>query len=242
MKILGIDTSSTIFSICLVEEEKILYELRCERSFYKNSKDAGFFSNLKYLLEAMNNPQIDAIAITIGPGMFTSLRVGLAFAKGLYLSRNIPIYTVNTLELIAVSFPGIILKNKIDGRIIIAPVINAFQNEIYVAFYKRHKRIGQDLLITPDFLIKYINNKFKQKDTIIILGPGVQILKQHSTFAKFIKKSEQIILLDAELFFPSAAKAITTALPRIRKKEYDSPELLEPYYIKKTSAEAGVRK
>lgn len=242
MKILGIDTSSTIFSICLVEEEKILYELQCERSFYKDSKDAGFFSNVKYVLEVMNNTQIDAIAITIGPGMFTSLRVGLAFAKGLYLSRNIPIYAVNTLEVIARSFTDIVFKNGKNSRTTVVPVINAFQNEIYVAFYNRHKRIGQDLLIAPDCLMKYINNKFKQKDTIIIIGPGVQILKQHSAFAKSIKKSEQIILLDAELYFPTAAKAIKTALPRIRKKEYDNPELLEPYYIKKTSAETGVRK
>lgn len=242
MKILGIDTSSSIFSICLVEEERVLYELRGERSFYKNSKDAGFFSNLKYLLEAMNNTPLDAIAITIGPGMFTSLRVGLAFAKGLYLSRNIPIYAVNTLEVIARSFPSVVFKNEKNSRTTVVPVINAFQNEVYVAFYIRHKRIGQDLLITPDCLMKYINNKFKQKDKIIIIGPGVQILKEHSNFAKFIKTSKQIILLDAELYFPTAAKAVKTALPRIRKKEHDNPDLLEPYYIKKTSAETGVRK
>lgn len=240
MKILGIDTSLTIFSVSVVENDKILYELRCERSFYRNRRDGGFFSTIKHLLEITNSAQLDAIVLTIGPGMFTSLRVGLAFAKGLYLSQHIPIYAINTLEVIAKSFPGIFFKNK--GRVIITPVINAFQNEIYVAFYNHRRRISPDLLITPDCFIKHISSKFKQEDIIIIIGPGAQILKQKTTSVKLIRKSKRIILLDSELYFPSAAKAITIALPRIRKKECDNPELLEPYYIKKTSAETEVPK
>lgn len=242
MKILGIDTSLTIFSVSVVENDKSLYELRCERSFYRNSRDAGFFSTIKHLLEITNSGHLDAIVLTIGPGMFTSLRVGLAFAKGLYLSQHIPIYAINTLEVIAKSFPGIFFKNKNKGRVIITPVINTFQNEIYVAFYNHRRRIGPDLLITPDCFIKDISSKFKQEDIIIIIGPGAQILKQKITSVKLIRKSKRIILLDSELYFPSAAKAITIALPRIRKKECDNPELLEPYYIKKTSAETEVPK
>lgn len=240
MKILGIDTSSTMFSVCLNVDEKVLYELRCERSFYKESRDAGFFKTLKHLIDNLDNTSLDAIALSLGPGMFTSLRVGLAFAKGLYLSQHIPIYAVNTLEVIAKSFPFFAFKK--NSKIIVAAVINAFQNEIYVAFYNYQQRIGKDLLITVDGFVDHTNNNFKPQYTIFVIGPGVQFIKQNKTAMKFIKKSKPLIMLDSELYFPSAARLIKTAMPRIRKGEYDNPDILEPHYIKKTSAEKKVDK
>ncbi|MGQ9816464.1 MAG: tRNA (adenosine(37)-N6)-threonylcarbamoyltransferase complex dimerization subunit type 1 TsaB [bacterium] len=237
MKILGIDTSSTVFSVGLAEDENFLYELKCERSFYKNTRDAGFFNTLKQIIDNLNNSRLDAIAITIGPGMFTSLRVGLAFAKGLYLSQHIPIYAVNTLDVIVKSFPASALKNN---KIIIAPVINAFQNDIYVAFYNHHRRITKDLLMASDFFAEYVSCRFKLCDKIIAIGPGTQIIKQNKAITRLLKRTKNFIIVDSKLYYPSAANVITTSLPRIRKEECDNPELLEPYYIKKTAAEMKV--
>lgn len=237
MKILGIDTSSTIFSVCLIEDEKFLYELKCERSFYKNSRDAGFFNTLKHIIDNLHNSRLDAIAIAIGPGMFTSLRVGLVFAKGLYLSQHIPIYAVNTLDVIAKSFPVSALKKN---KVIVAPILNAFQDEIYVAFYNHHRRISKDLLMTSDSFAEYINSRFRLYDTVIAIGPGIQIIKKNKAITKLLKRPENFIIIDSELYYPSAANVIKTSLPRIRKEKCDNPELLEPRYIKKTSAEIKV--
>jgi len=237
LKSLGIDTSTTIFSICLCEDEKIFHELRCERSFYKNSRDAGFFNTVENLIKSLDNAHLDAIALTLGPGMFTSLRVGLAFAKGLYFSQNIPLYGVNTLEVIAKSFPVFDFVKGNQNKTIVAAVLEAFQKEFFVAFYNSNSRIGDDLLITPEGFVSYVYQKFKKDALIVAIGPGIQILKENKIIKKNLQNTNRLIMLDSDLYFPSASKVVKVALPRIRSKKYDNPDLLEPYYIKKTSAE-----
>jgi tRNA threonylcarbamoyladenosine biosynthesis protein TsaB len=230
LKILGIDTSTTLFSICLWEDGRILYELKRERNFYKKSRDAGFFEGIKELLNSLNDERLDGIAIAIGPGMFTSLRVGLALAKGLHFSMNIPIYAVNTLEVIARSFPYF---EHGGGDIICAPVIDASQKEFFVGFYNNKKSLTTNLILTPQGFLDFINNRFKN-NLIVAIGPGVENLVN----SKEIRDSKQIIILKSSTFFPSASKVVEVALPRIKRKKYDDPDVLEPQYVKKTSAEA----
>ncbi|MEO0095099.1 MAG: tRNA (adenosine(37)-N6)-threonylcarbamoyltransferase complex dimerization subunit type 1 TsaB [candidate division WOR-3 bacterium] len=232
MKILGIDTSTSFFSVCICDDNEILYELRSERGFIKNSSAANLFDTVQELFNNMEDGNIDAIALSIGPGMFTSLRVGLALAKGLYISKHIPICGVNTLEVIAWSYLSLdFIKN--EKGIICVPVMEAFQGELFVAFFSRKGKIGQDMVCNPEELLNFINQKYKNKKMIII-GPGVKILKEY-WLIKNVKKSLQII--ESYLFYPSSSKVVYAALPKIKKGHFDDPELLEPYYIKKTSAE-----
>jgi len=237
LKILGIDTSTTAFSICVFEDNKILYELRCERAFINDQKDAGLFSAIQELLNNMENETIDGIALSIGPGMFTSLRVGLALAKGLYFSRNIPLCGVNTLDVIAHSFYLLDLVNK-GKNIIIASVMEAFQGEVFVAFYNHGAKIDQDMVFNPGALINFIERNFKNKK-IIAIGPGVKILAGHK-----MKKNakNKLYIIDSYLFHPSASKVVYTAFSKIKAGDFDDPENLEPYYIKKTSAEQRGKK
>jgi len=232
LKILGIDTSTTAFSICIFEDNKVLYELRRERSFMNEQKDAGLFSAIQELLNNKENEIIDAIALSIGPGMFTSLRVGLALAKGLYFSRNIPLCGVNTLDVIAHSFFLFEVMNK-EKNIICASVMEAFQGEVFVAFYNRKVKIGHDMVFNPNELTNFIERKFKNKK-LIAIGPGVKILAEHK-----MKKNAKnnLYIIDSPLCYPSASKVISTALSKIKMGVFDDPENLEPYYIKKTSAE-----
>ncbi len=83
MKILGIETSSPLFSLCINEDGTILYEIRKNRLADEKRRDAQFFTEAKRLIDYFGRDNIGAIAISIGPGMFTSLRVGLGLAKDL---------------------------------------------------------------------------------------------------------------------------------------------------------------
>ncbi|MEO0161519.1 MAG: tRNA (adenosine(37)-N6)-threonylcarbamoyltransferase complex dimerization subunit type 1 TsaB [candidate division WOR-3 bacterium] len=231
MKILGIDTSTKSFSTCICEEARILYEITGDRIFSSDIKSGNFFLVVHDLINGVE--KIDAIALTIGPGMFTSLRVGLALAKGLFLSRRIPICAVNTLEVIAYT---VAFSNFIDSNYLIAPVMEAFQKEIFVALFKSHRRISKDLVFKPEDFLKFAWEKYKE-EKIIIAGPGVQLLKD---FAQG-KDKNRIIISESPLFCPSASKVVLTALRRIKMGIFDDPELLEPHYIKKTSAEAKLK-
>ncbi len=206
--------------------------MKRERSFCREAKDAGIFSEVQKLLNTMENEQPSAIAISIGPGMFTSLRVGLALAKGLHISRNIPICGVNTLQVIAHSFLCFDAIDK-EKKVICAPIMEAFQGEVFVAFYNRNTKIGQDMACSPAELIHFINRKFKNK-TIFAIGPGTKILSGLK-IVKDLKNDFHIV--DSYFFYPSSSKVVYAALPRIKNGLFDDPENLEPYYIKKTSAE-----
>ncbi|MEO0129686.1 MAG: tRNA (adenosine(37)-N6)-threonylcarbamoyltransferase complex dimerization subunit type 1 TsaB [candidate division WOR-3 bacterium] len=237
MRILGIDTSTTIFSFCIFDDNKLLYELNRERTFSKETKDAGLFFALQELMEYTDNESIHAIALSIGPGMFTSLRVGLALAKGLNFSRNIPLCGVNTLDVIAQTFLSFDFIKKEKG-VICATVMEAFQGEIFVAFYNQKTKISNDIVCSPSEFMHYINQYFKNKK-VIAIGPGVKVLAGFK-MAGVMKKN--LYITDSHFFYPSSSKVVYAALNKIKLGYFDDPDNLEPYYIKKSSAELKGRK
>lgn len=224
MKIIGVETSSTLFSIAVHEDEKLLCEFRRDRHSSKKYRDAGMFTAANQLISEFQLDQINSLAVSIGPGMFTSLRVGLSLVKGLALAHGIPTVAVNTLDII-----GIPLSFT---EIPITAVINAFHEEIYAANYKKGKIIGDYQLTTPDRVLG------STKEKRIIAGPGVEAFKKKG----LVSNNNNIIFLFENIALPSASKLVQIAMPRIKAMEYDDIEVLEPFYIKKTDAERNYNK
>ena len=83
---------------------------------------------------------IDALAIGIGPGSYTGLRIGLSVAKALCLSLEIPLITVSTLQNIAAET---VLKHKLDSSVTILSMMDARRNEVYLGAYSTD---GQQIL------------------------------------------------------------------------------------------------
>ncbi len=224
MKILGIETSSSLFSLCVNEDEKTIYEIRKNRLIDMKSRDAQFFTEAKKLIEYFRPDRIGALAISIGPGMFTSLRIGLSLAKGLAFVQNIPIVAVNTLDVIGLSMSF--------SHYPILAVINAYHQEIYAALYKNGKRLTEYLLTTPEEVKKFL------KDKTMVVGTGIEVFKRK----KSILKTENLYFVGDDFLLPNAAKVVKIALPRIQAGTFVDPEVLEPFYIKKTDAERNYNK
>jgi tRNA threonylcarbamoyladenosine biosynthesis protein TsaB len=216
LKILGIETSAPIFSLCLKEDDRVLYEFSREREF-EGHKDALLFTEAKRLIDATGAQNINAIAVSIGPGMFTSLRVGLSLAKGLSIAYGTPVAAVNTLDVI-----GMQVSHE---RSPVAAVINAYRGEVYAAFYESGKRTSDYLLTTAAALVRMI------KMHTLVIGPGTDLFKVDG-----LDSTKLDISLD-EQYLPNALKVVDIALPRIKSGGFDDIEFLEPYYIKKTDAE-----
>jgi tRNA threonylcarbamoyladenosine biosynthesis protein TsaB len=224
LKIVGVETSSTIFSLAVHEDDQLLYEIRRNRHAYTDSRDAGLFAAAQDLVRVYKPDQIKALVISIGPGMFTSLRVGLSLVKGLALAHRIPTVAVNTLDVI-----GIPLSYS---EVPVIAVIDAFHDEIYAAQYEYGKLTGDYELTTPYRVLE------RGKGKRIIAGPGVE------SFRKSGKgfDDKDLIFLAEDFVLPSATKLIRIALPRIMAKKYEDIEVLEPFYIKKTDAERNYHK
>lgn len=216
MKILGIETSSSTFSLCLNEDACVLHEFRKQREL-NGHEDGAIFEEARRLIDKVGGKGIDAIAISIGPGMFTSLRVGLALAKGIALVKHTPLVAVNTLDVIGV-------QPSHPAAVIVA-VVDAYRGEVYAAFYSEGLRTSDYLLTTPARLLEKLHGNS------LIVGPGAHI------FAATALGRGNICVSDDDRYLPTAPKVVTLALPRIEQGSFDDIDFLEPYYIKKTDAE-----
>lgn len=223
MKIIGVETSSTLFSLAVHEDDKLLYEITRDRHCCTDSRDAGLFLAAHQLFDEFQPTEIEALAISIGPGMFTSLRVGLSLVKGLALAHGIPIVAVNTLDIIGIPLSFADMP--------VFAVINAFHEELYAAAYKSGKNIIDYQLTRADHLLGLI------KEQSIVAGPGVLSFKKQG-----MPDNTKIRFINEAIALPSATKLIHIALPRIKTKDYDDVEMLEPFYIKKTDAERNYNK
>src|SRR5260221_5477417 len=132
--LLNIDTATEIAHVSISKDSLILKDL-----FNTDQKNhAGFLQPaVKQLLNetAISLTDIDAIAVTKGPGSYTGLRIGMASAKGLAYALNKPLITINTLELIAKS-AIIQLNNELqNSSILLCPMIDARRLEVFTALY-----------------------------------------------------------------------------------------------------------
>ena len=161
MKILGIETSVKQSSAAIVVENNS-YEI-----FSDIKEDTA--KSLPFIVEnVLNKAQssfndIDGIAISMGPGSFTGLRVGLSYVKGLSLALDIPIVPISTFE----SMINIVKPNP--GKVI-QTIIHSHGNALYIAQY-----ISKDELYVLDSVPKIIdiNDLECKKDmSIIYVGPN----------------------------------------------------------------------
>jgi len=136
MIILGIETATQICSTALVKDDTLLAEYRLN---IKNAHAGKLVGAIKKLLQDadVKLQELSGIAVSIGPGSFTGLRIGLSVAKGLALVDSIPIAAVPTLAALASQAP------VADG--LICPLIRSRAKEFYTALYQRHQFLDKQL-------------------------------------------------------------------------------------------------
>ena len=103
MKVLSIETSTLAGGVALMDEKRLIAEYRLDVVVHHSER---ILSAIDLLLKESGTTvaDLDAIAVSVGPGSFTGLRVGLATAKGLAIARNKPLVLIPTLEAFATIF------------------------------------------------------------------------------------------------------------------------------------------
>ena len=165
--ILSIETSTNICSVSLFKNSKLL-ALK-EDSNRKHSSLLASFTDDIFKEADFNINSIDAIALSIGPGSYTGLRIGLSFTKGLAFSLKKPIIPIDTIESLSEEIK--------DQNYIIA--INAYSDYFFIQEYKNNVRFGEPFFDTFE-KINYNNNIYRYD------------LKQNSSFLSVIPSSIKI--------------------------------------------------
>lgn len=127
MKILAIDTATQTCSAAIVDDDAVVVEIIRDRGGTHTRVLMKMVDEM-FSAAGMRPADIDGFAVTIGPGSFTGLRIGLATVKGLAFARNRPIAGISTLDALVAPIPGV------AGRV--CAMIDARRGEVYTALYR----------------------------------------------------------------------------------------------------------
>ena len=211
MLILGIDTSTKICTCSIFDSENgIIAETSLSVKKNHSNIVMPIIDNLFKISDLTIN-DIDKIAVAIGPGSFTGVRIALGIAKGLAMALNKPLIAVNELDILEAIASG--NENEI------IPLIDARKERVYYKYQNKY---------VDDYLINLISNFDKNKKYIFV-GDGA------TNYKNILKDNlgDNAIVLPIYNAFPRASILCELAL----NKEEANIYTLEPEYISKSRAE-----
>ncbi|MDE7346889.1 MAG: tRNA (adenosine(37)-N6)-threonylcarbamoyltransferase complex dimerization subunit type 1 TsaB, partial [Muribaculaceae bacterium] len=222
--ILAIETSGKYCSVALIHEGLAEFT-REEKEEMNHARAIGPFVE-ECVKEARRREwKIDAVAVSMGPGSYTGLRIGLSMAKGLCFSLNVPLIGVSTLKLIAVK--AMFRNIEWQGDEILVPMIDARRMEVYTAAYD----FRLDALMDPQPLIltEECYSELPKDRSIYFMGDG-------SGKSKELLKGEGRYWIEG--VNPRASDMTALAEKAFREEDfidvaYSGPEYLKEYEAKK---------
>ena len=211
MLILGIDTSTKICTCSIFDSENgVIAETSLSVKKNHSNIVMPIIDNLFKISDLTIN-DIDKIAVAIGPGSFTGVRIALGIAKGLAMALNKPLIAVNELDILEAIASG--NENEI------IPLIDARKERVYYKYQNKY---------VDDYLINLISN-FDENKKYVFVGDGA------TNYENILKDNlgENAIILPMYNAFPRASVLCELAL----NKEEANIYTLEPEYISKSRAE-----
>jgi tRNA threonylcarbamoyladenosine biosynthesis protein TsaB len=215
--ILNIDTASEHAHVSLAKDGLVLHSLSNE----SQKEHAAFLqAGIQQLIKSVNISlkDIDAVAVTAGPGSYTGLRVGMASAKGLCYALKKPLITIGTLEVLTASALQLFPTDNKD--LLYCPMIDARRMEVFTAVYKH------DLTIQLQPCAMILDESSLEKD---LLNNQIAFFGSGSDKWKLICKHENAIFKTVAILPKSLGKS-TNAL--FLEKKFTELAYSEPLYLK----------
>ena len=223
IRILCIETSLDYCSVSMIEDGKVIDS---ESINIKKSHSEFILILIKNLLKRVKISlnQLSAIAVNKGPGSYTGLRIGVSTAKGLCFSLDLPLISVNSLDLMIYDVKK---KNLVESGSLLCPMIDARRMEVYT------KIVKDDLIIIKDTHAKILsNNSFNSLlkfNKINFFGNG------STKFKKIIKSNNALFI---EKIIPEAINFDQIVHDKYLEGKFEDlinfePNYLKEYYFKK---------
>lgn len=225
MKILALDSSGLVASVALLEDDTMVAEYTTNFKLTHSQTLLPMLDELKQRVQ-LELESIDAIAVAMGPGSFTGLRIGAATAKGLGLALKKPLIPIPSVDGLA--------YNLFGAKGIICPIMDARRNQVYTGLYCFEDgefivKKEQCAVAMQDILDELKN----QDEKVTFLGDGVKVHK----------RLIQEVLGNQAIFAPAhvnkqrgAAIGALGELYMLKGKAVTADEF-EPEYLRKSQAE-----
>lgn len=228
MLVLGIETSTPWASVTIGSEQGIIGSCLVSRGA---SHGSFLLPAVEFLMKEtdLSYRNLSAVAVGLGPGLYTGMRVGIATAKTLAQALSVPIVGVPSLDLLAFE---IRYSNKL-----ICPVLDAKRKEVFFAFYRAVPggvtRVTDYVVGTPERLLAELQGSGEE---FLLVGSGA-LLYRHLLEGR--GKVEFGSIANA---FPRATSLVELALPRLFREDFDRLFHLEPMYMRRSDAEINWEK
>lgn len=225
MKILAVDTATISCSAAVIDGDGLLAELTVVND-QTHSKHLLKIIDTVIGMAGLKVGQLDGFAVSIGPGSFTGLRIGISTIKGLAFSLNKPVVGVSSLEALAFQCQ--------QYPYLICPVLDARKQEVYYCRYRSKNgelvKESSERVAPPGDALRGI------REPCLFTGDGARLYQaliaaELGEMAHFVPGSRHIIRASAVAWL---------SLSRFKRRETDDVQRLVPHYIRKSDAELKI--
>jgi tRNA threonylcarbamoyladenosine biosynthesis protein TsaB len=227
MRVLGIETSGRLGGFAVVDDSRLESELISDITGRHVEKGVAMIEEVLGRA-AQTVDSLDGIAVSLGPGSFTGLRVGLSTAKGICLGRGIPLVGVPTLDSMAQSI------GYWDGLIV--PARDARRGEIYFSIYRSEdysvRRVTDYLAMPPDKVIEAIEN-MADKQPVLVTGDA--LVRYGDAISSGL--SSRVALAPEAQWIARPGIVATIGLSLLEAGKTADIDTLEPMYVRPSEAE-----
>lgn len=215
MRILAVETSSLAGGVALLDDERLVAEYLLDVSVTHSERLMAAVERV--LADARwTARELRGLAVAVGPGSFTGLRIAVSTVKGLALGLDLPIAAVPTLDAMAAALPWAALP--------VCPVLDARKGEVYASLYRwdggAMRRDWDYLALPPEALAARLT------EPVIVAGDGAPAIR--SPYARLVPPPRRL---------PSPACVGMLGLERLRRGDGVAAAALAPLYLRPSEAE-----
>lgn len=221
--ILCIETATSVCSVGLTEDNKVIECIETKEEKSHASQISIFIQDIlqKHSISAQ---QLDAVAVSMGPGSYTGLRIGVSVAKGICFAGDIPLIAIDTLRALCYNIMQSVDLNSCnidEENILFCPMLDARRMEVYTCVfnskYKKLRNVSAEIIDESSF------SDILKDYPVLFFGSG-------SLKCKDIITHHNAIFIDN--IDSSACKMTFFANEAYKKKEFVDVAYFEPFYLK----------
>jgi tRNA threonylcarbamoyladenosine biosynthesis protein TsaB len=226
--ILCIETATEVCSVALFRDEELL---GIRESSARNVHSAMLTTFIEEIIttSGLSLGMLDAMAVSMGPGSYTGLRIGVATSKGLCYALDKPLIAVPTLQSMAAGMsppPAPPQNREGSAEMVIptltCPMIDARRMEVYAALYDEDNREARE--VRAEIIDEFSFQEFLVGNRVVFGGDGAEKCKL------FLGNHQNAVFLDG--FHASASFMTCIAMEKYRQQQFENLAYFEPFYLK----------